>query len=352
MGTRGQRHIIWLAVAVAALLAVPGAGAAGCGDQAAGSAPPEASTSASTAGSTQLAASSPVGPVPAVSYAEPPESNPTSCAEDSFWVDTVGWKFRPTVDVEVTHLGFYDAEQDGLAGAHRVGIFDAATDRLVASVIVVAGSSLEGAFRWESLDVPADLKAGHAYLVACECVIGDALYDAPGDETWSPEIDHSGLFWAADGFVAPHQDNAWLCFWGPNFKFMPATAASSAQARPASDEVVALLESRMAAMNRGDGLAAAEFYALDAAMEETDLTPHLVTLGRAAIGERLQSLVGDAGLRLISAGTPIQFDRYVAEPVVFDQDGGPGHGAGMLVFEIDSDGLIAYQWVIGWVDSP
>lgn len=350
MGTREQRRIIWFSVLVAALLAVGAAGAAACGEQTAPSAPAP-SASASTAGPSQPVAYSQVDPVPAVSYEKPPESNGSSRYRP-FGVGAVGFRFKPNVDVEVTHLGFYDAEQDGLTGAHRVGIFDAATDRLVASVIVTSGSPLEGAFRWEWLAPPVELKAGHSYVAAAECVRGDALYDSPEDETYAPEIGYDVRVWAADEFVAPHEDNPYLCFGGPNFKFMPASASSSTQARPASAEVVALLEGRMAAMNRGDGMAAAEYYALNAIMEETDLTPHLVTRGRAAIGERLQGLVGDAGLRLKAAGTPIQFDRYVAEPVIFDQDGGPGYGAGMLVFEIDSDGLIAYQWMIGWVDSP
>ena len=165
-------------------------------------------------------------PVPAVSYADPPYPN-DSGAGRPFGIGAVGWRFKPNVDIDVTDLGCYDADQDGLTGAHRVGIFDAATDRLVASIKVLPDSPLEGAFRWRSLASPVGLKAGHSYLVASECVEGDALYDElPGfGPAWASEIDYGRLFWAAGTFKAPHEDNPWLCFWGPNFKFTPAAPA-------------------------------------------------------------------------------------------------------------------------------
>jgi len=155
MVAREQHRIIWPTALVALLLAVGAAGATACGDPASGS---TSAITTPTPSASQSVAHSQVGPIPAVSYAQPPVSNETSSEKDSFWVDTVGWRFKPNVDVDVTHLGFYDAEQDGLVGAHRVGIFDAATDRLVAKVVVPPASPLEGAFRWESLDKPAVLQ--------------------------------------------------------------------------------------------------------------------------------------------------------------------------------------------------
>ena len=118
-----------------------------------------------------------------------------------------------------------------------------------------------------------------------------------------------------------------------------------------SEEVMSVLEGRMAAMNAGDGKAAAAFYAANGIMEELDLDPPLVTTGRTAIGDRLEELVDVWGLRMRAEGTPSQFDRYVAEPVSFYPAEGSGTGAGMLVFEINKDGEIAHQWVIGWVNE-
>jgi hypothetical protein len=113
--------------------------------------------------------------------------------------------------------------------------------------------------------------------------------------------------------------------------------------------VMEILEGRVEAMNRGDGDAAAAYYAVDASMAETDLGPNAITRGRENIAKRLRDLY-EMGLRLEPAGVPIAYDRYVAEPVTFTNANGPGNGAGMLVFEFGPDDVIEYQWVIGWVD--
>lgn len=129
----------------------------------------------------------------------------------------------------------------------------------------------------------------------------------------------------------------------------PAAAATDRPNLP-SAEVMDALEGRIAAMNNGDGAAAAAFYTRDGVLEETDLSPHLVTEGRKDLAVRLTDLY-DMGLRLALAGVPIACDRYVAEPVRFYNDEG-GRGAGMLVFEIDADSRLAYQWMIGWAGGP
>ena len=110
----------------------------------------------------------------------------------------------------------------------------------------------------------------------------------------------------------------------------------------ASPEVVTLLENRIAAWNRGNGRAAAAFYAADAVMEERDVTPAVVTDGRAAIGRRLQWII-DMGLRMEPVGAPVQVGRFAGEPVRFyaAQGTGPAGGEGVLVFELDESGKIA-----------
>jgi hypothetical protein len=173
----------------------------------------------------------------AVSYAEPPLP-----PERAISPGTVGWKFEPTVDVEVTELGCYDADGDGLALAHRVGIFDGSTKRLLGSVTVRPRSTLDGAFRWESLEEPLVLQAGHFYLVGtadrtqveqvgskrektCE-----TCYDQDSAGRWAPEIAFGGLRTSyrlgGPEFTAPKitkQVNAFIqvAWMSPNFKFRP-----------------------------------------------------------------------------------------------------------------------------------
>lgn len=125
-----------------------------------------------------------------------------------------------------------------------------------------------------------------------------------------------------------------------------ASAEATLAGRP-SAEIMQILQGRIAAINRGDGEAAAAYYADDGEMWETDLGPEAITRGREAIAKRLRDLY-EMGLRIQPAGEPITYDRYVAEPVRFLNGNGPGEGAGILVFEIKRREIVR-QWVIGWV---
>jgi hypothetical protein len=137
---------------------------------------------------------------------------------------TVGTDFTPRVDVEVSALGFFDGNGDGLRQAHRVGIFDRDSEHSVLEALVSSDSTLEGAFRWESVEPPVVLEAGKTYVVAYEA-------DKPMDEEvvgrgdWAPEL-KPGLFW--------YDRTSWTCplsrmegvAVAGNFKFKPVSAAS------------------------------------------------------------------------------------------------------------------------------
>jgi hypothetical protein len=92
----------------------------------------------------------------------------------------IGWEFKATAEIQVTKLGFYDSGQDGLLTSHTLGLFDAATQSLLASVTISAGSVAPiegplvilspahpipiGGFRYVNIP-PALLPAGHDYVV-------------------------------------------------------------------------------------------------------------------------------------------------------------------------------------------
>lgn len=80
----------------------------------------------------------------------------------------IGWQFNLPQAVEVTSLGWFDLGGDGLAQAHEVGIWNSATQTLVASVVVPQGSAatLDGFFRWSDLVAPVTLQAGVSYRIA------------------------------------------------------------------------------------------------------------------------------------------------------------------------------------------
>ena len=131
---------------------------------------------------------------------------------------------------------------------------------------------------------------------------------------------------------------------------LAAARAQLAEAPPlglASEEVRAVLEGRVTAWMSEDFPGAAAFYAEDAVLYE--LMPGWDTRGREEIGRWLGDLYG-MGLRLEATSAPIQFGRFAAEAVHFYQpDDDDAYGEGMLVYEIDQDGLIANQWVFEWL---
>src|SRR5436309_1122273 len=76
---------------------------------------------------------------------------------------SLGWAFSTNTDVDVTALGFYDDNQDGLMEAHRVGIFDSAQNLLVFGEVNPA-SPLIGWFRYRDV-TPITLAAGQTYVI-------------------------------------------------------------------------------------------------------------------------------------------------------------------------------------------
>jgi len=81
---------------------------------------------------------------------------------------TLGYEFTPSVDLTVNSLGVFDGGSDGagLVVAHDVGLYESATQNLLASVTVDnAGSTLINGFRFASIN-PVVLTASQTYVLA------------------------------------------------------------------------------------------------------------------------------------------------------------------------------------------
>ncbi len=149
--------------------------------------------------------------------------------------DTVGWYFRANANIVVTHLGFWDALQDGLAGEHQVGIFRVADQALLGSVIVQAGtaSPLTGQWRYEPLAMSVPLTMGEEYVLGAYYnpnppgPIDNYISGASGLVT-APEITITNN--AVDNltgpgpnpFTFPATRGAATGRFGPNMMFIPA----------------------------------------------------------------------------------------------------------------------------------
>jgi hypothetical protein len=144
---------------------------------------------------------------------------------------TVGWEFSVSTPVEVTQLGIFDAEQDGLAAAHAVGIWDLAGNLLAqANVPAGVGATLDGQFRLVPVS-PVNLAVGNYVIGAQMTAAGpDALPQAAASITTAPEITWlAPAYGLGSSLTFPNTLQAATTFdhFGPNFEL---TAPSSGKA--------------------------------------------------------------------------------------------------------------------------
>ncbi len=157
-------------------------------------------------------------PITAFQFPEPPPLMQSVTGSD-------GFRFTPTININVTALGYYDANQDGLALAHPVAIYQYDTQTQLALATVDQASTLEGSFRWAPI-TPLRLTAGVSYLVAGYHP-GNTNEDfaaTPDDRnvTIPSQITYQGYTYVLGGSTVqftttPYRDN--FTFFGPNFQF-------------------------------------------------------------------------------------------------------------------------------------
>lgn len=147
-----------------------------------------------------------------------------------------GWRFTPTVPIRVTALGLLDADNDGFAEDHPIGLWKADGDLLVSSVIN-AGTvdPLVNRFRYAVLD-PSDqpiLTPGVEYTIGyflSAFNVADGFVVWNGVHSMHPAIAQIGTSFATfgDELTMPQTPNSLgsQCF-GPNFQFtiVPAPGA-------------------------------------------------------------------------------------------------------------------------------
>ncbi len=100
-----------------------------------------------------------------------------------------GFVFRLTTPIQITHLGYYDANLAGAAdafGSHAVGVYDLSTDTLLGSATVTGSDPARAIFRYAALDSPIDLGTADTYAVvgvtgSSYYTIGITFAEAPVD---------------------------------------------------------------------------------------------------------------------------------------------------------------------------
>lgn len=94
--------------------------------------------------------------------------------------------FTANATVDVSELGFWDYQDNGLATSHVVGLFDA-SGNLLASTTIDAGTTdtLIGDFRYKPLATPVTLTAGSQYTMAAVMNIFDASVIYNGNDRFN-----------------------------------------------------------------------------------------------------------------------------------------------------------------------
>jgi hypothetical protein len=122
---------------------------------------------------------------------------------------SVGWQFTPTTNIVVTHLGFYDRLNDGLATSHDMALFVGSSSTPLVSTTVPAGTaglalgpvntSPFGVFRYAAI-TPTLLLSNTTYVVA-----GHTTSVSSGGDGWSwnPQPVASFHPWVAFGDGSP-----------------------------------------------------------------------------------------------------------------------------------------------------
>jgi len=142
---------------------------------------------------------------------------------------SLGFLFSVNSAINVTQLGFFDDNGDGLASSHDVGIYTTSGSLLV-SATVSTSDPLDGLFRYVGIS-PLSLTAGQQYIIAAST--GPDTPTNPGDPfvynplafSTAPEITFiEARFIASPALAFPVDSQASEGYFGPNFKFEAAAA--------------------------------------------------------------------------------------------------------------------------------
>ena len=137
-----------------------------------------------------------------------PNINLSSGPQNGF-AGTVGGIFLTTYSFypQVNWLGYYDQNGDGLAHSHVVTLWDNATQAIIATAVVPAGTAapLVNGYRWAQLSSTVTLNYGSYYVIAAQTdgvdLWGDLIANNSPDNgnngqiTWNSDYVQLGSGW-------------------------------------------------------------------------------------------------------------------------------------------------------------
>ncbi|MCP5313274.1 MAG: PEP-CTERM sorting domain-containing protein [Chromatiaceae bacterium] len=135
-----------------------------------------------------------------------------------------GWVFDVNSAVNVTALGAFDDDLDGMAVSHDIGIFRVSDQTLVASTTLGAGTGgfLDGDFRYGTLSSDVLLSVGR-YQILMTMPSGNADLQSITNTVVSTAAEIDYVTSAFDEGSSLHYVTSWGAFaegmFGPNFQF-------------------------------------------------------------------------------------------------------------------------------------
>ncbi len=196
--------------------------------------------------------------LPAALLAQTPAVTTSSTESGASWTlstDVVfGFEFTPNSDLDVTHLGLWDYQVDGIVATYPMGLFDAAGNALGTTQIDAGtGNELRDGFRFVALANPARIQAGQSYRVACYQAADQEKERFLSTAQTGTQLSFNGVFSVAgrfqqfgtNGLIAPTSLTTGGFLIGPNFLFrepgQPAVTTTSTMANvswsPSADVV-------------------------------------------------------------------------------------------------------------------
>lgn len=118
---------------------------------------------------------------------------------------TLGWEFQTNANINVTALGFFDLDADGLLASHQVGLWNS-SGTLLGSVTVTPSSSPSGGFYYENLTTPINLPSGNTYRIAAH-VLGDGFVYGADNIVTDPSITFGETYRGFPGFTFPTEND-------------------------------------------------------------------------------------------------------------------------------------------------
>lgn len=113
------------------------------------------------------------------------------------------------------------------------------------------------------------------------------------------------------------------------------------------DETRDLIHDLIDAINANDISALGNLYATNGWVEN-DVGKASIQ-GSVGIVNYWRNAHDQLGLRVETAGDPIPYDRYIAQPIRYSLPNEGEPSTGVFVFQIDTNGQIAHHWIMGWV---